>query len=162
VLVDQTVGAVTAGLLKGGSAVVRSAAKAIRPPATRAVAKVAAPAEDPGYVNLASPERTAHILTGEGPGRGGHLWPGQPGKSPFPQGWSGAKIMHEVSDIATDPKLDWVRPDGKSSLFYDSGKPARFTVRDPATGALPVRDGVSIKVIVEPAGEGIITAYPPR
>jgi len=86
------------------------------------------------FVNLASPSRTTHILTGDGPGSGGHLWPGQAGKTPFPQSWSGDKIMHEVSDIATDPAYQWVRPDGKTSWFYNSGKPARFKVIDPATG----------------------------
>ena len=63
--------------------------------------------------------------------------------------------MHEVSDIATDPNLKWVRPDGKTELFYKSGKPVRFTV-------VGERSGVKIKVVVEPAGEGIITAYPTK
>ena len=117
--------------------------------------------ESKSYVNLASASRTNHILYGEGPGRGGHLWPGQAGKSPFPRGWSAQRIMDEVSDIATDPKLQWVRPDGKTELRYNSGAPARFRVVDPATGDLPVRDGVSVRVVVEPAGEGIITAFPP-
>jgi hypothetical protein len=59
-----------------------------------------------------------------------------------------------VSDIATDPTLQWVQQTGKAgSLFTKAGAPTRFYV----TG---VRDGVGIKVIVEPAGEGIITAFP--
>ena len=36
-------------------------------------------------VNLASPQRTTHILTGDATG-GGHLFPGAPGKIAFPQG----------------------------------------------------------------------------
>jgi Bacterial EndoU nuclease len=56
----------------------------------------------PDYVNVASPGRTEHILNGDATG-GGHMWPGAPGKTPFPEDWSGAKIMHEASDVATDP-----------------------------------------------------------
>ena len=42
---------------------------------------------------------------------------------------------------------------GNGGLFTKAGKPARFAVEG-------VRDGVNIKVIVEPTGEGIITAFP--
>jgi hypothetical protein len=69
--------------------------------------------ETPAFVNLASPKRTAHILTGDGTG-GGHLWPGLPGKTPFPQSWSGEKVMHHVSDIASDPSLQWVQQTGRA------------------------------------------------
>src|SRR5262249_52363982 len=103
--------------------------------------------------NLASEERTAHILVGDSTG-GGHLWPGAIDKTPFPAEWSGEEIMHHASDIATDPSLPWVQQTGKAgSLFTRSGDPARFIV----TG---VREGVTIKVVVEPAREGIITAFP--
>lgn len=37
------------------------------------------------FVNLASPSRAQHILTGDATG-GGHMWPGAPGKSVFPAG----------------------------------------------------------------------------
>ncbi len=33
------------------------------------------------YVDILSPESRTHILIGDGPGSGGHLWPGQPGKT---------------------------------------------------------------------------------
>ena len=104
------------------------------------------------FVNLASPQRTKHVLTGDATG-GGHLWPGAANKTPFPQGWSGDKIMHHVSDIATDPNLKWIPQTGSGGLFTKAGNPARFSVEG-------VRDGVNIKVIIEPAGEGIITAFP--
>ena len=85
-------------------------------------------------VNLASAERTTHILVGDATG-GGHMWPGLPGKTPFPPSWSGETIMQHVSDIATDPLLQWVQQTGSAgSLFTKSGAPARFVV----TG---VRDG---------------------
>ena len=82
------------------------------------------------------------------------MWPGAPGKTPFPEGWSGGEIMHHASDIATDPTLIWVQQTGRpGSLFTRAGDPARFVV----TGQ---RGGIDIKVVVEPAGEGIITAHP--
>lgn len=106
-------------------------------------------AADSGYVNLASSDRTAHILTGDGPGRGGHLWPGQPGKSPFPQSWSGPKIMHEISDIATDPSIVPIIGQNRNLILRGT------------------RDGIDIEVIIArpggwnttPAGE-IVTGYP--
>jgi hypothetical protein len=62
--------------------------------------------------------------------------------------------MHNVSDIATDPQLRWVQQTGQAgSLFTRAGAAARFFV-------IGVRDGITIKVIIEPAGEGIITAFP--
>jgi hypothetical protein len=76
-----------------------------------------------------------------------------PGKTAFPESWSGPKILHEVSDIVTDPNVTFTRPDGQTGLYYNSGKPARFV-------GYGVRDGVRIKVVYEPAGEGVITAYP--
>jgi RHS repeat-associated protein len=121
---------------------------------TRLGSSVAPAPEGTGnFVNLASPQRTTHILTGDATG-GGHLWPGLPGKTPFPQGWSGDKVMHCVSDIATDPGLQWVQQTGKAgSLFTKAGDPARFIV-------IGEREAVRIKVVLEPAGEGIITAHP--
>jgi len=124
--------------------------------AGRGVRSAVPSAADEGLVNLASPQRTTHILYGEGLGRGGHLWPGQAGKTPFPRDWSAGRVMHEVSDIVTDPSLTWVQQTGKAgSLYTKAGDPARFIV----TGT---RGGVEINVIVAPAGEGIITAFPTR
>jgi RHS repeat-associated protein len=104
------------------------------------------------FVNLASPERTNHILYGDGTG-GGHLWPGQPGKTPFPADWSPERIMHAISDIATDPNIPWTPQTGSGGLFTRAGNPARFS----ADG---VSGGIGIRVIVEPAGQGIITGFP--
>jgi hypothetical protein len=61
--------------------------------------------------------------------------------------------MHNISDISTDPGLIWEPQTGNGGLFTKKGYPARFSV-------IGTRDGVEIKVIVEPAGEGIITAFP--
>ena len=103
--------------------------------------------------SLASEKRRKHILFGDSTG-GGHLWPGNPGKTPFPRNWDADKVMKEVSDIATDPSLTWKQITGKpGSTVTKSGKPVRFEV-------IGEREGVKIKVILEPGGEGIITAHP--
>ncbi len=96
-----------------------------------------------GDTNLASPDRTTHILTGDSTG-GGHQWPGGPGKSVFPENWSGTKIMNAVSDIATDPSIpETVQANGR---IVKNG----------------TRDGIDIRVVIEPAskGGGIVTAFP--
>ncbi|GLZ86015.1 hypothetical protein Pres01_20660 [Metapseudomonas resinovorans] len=112
----------------------------------------ATPSAD-SLINLASTQRTQHILLGDATG-GGHLWPGAPGKTAFPASWNGDKVMHNVSDLATDPKASWTQLTGKpGAQFTTKGKPVRWAVEG-------VRDGVSIRVIVEPHGEGVITAYP--
>jgi len=58
------------------------------------------------YINLANKERTNHILYGDRTG-GGHSYPGNNGKTAFPKSWSSNKIMHNISDISTDPELLW-------------------------------------------------------
>ncbi|MBR9729645.1 EndoU domain-containing protein [Shewanella intestini] len=76
------------------------------------------------------------------------------GKTKFPASWSSDKIMNAVSDIATDPSLKWVQQTGKAgNWFTKAGKPAHFTVEG-------TRNGANIKVVLEPAGEGLITAFP--
>lgn len=106
-----------------------------------------------GYLNLANAQRTQHILHGDATG-GGHMWPGGPEKTSFPQGWSAEKIMHEISGVAADPSLTWIQQTGETgSLFTKVGKPARFLVEGK-------RDGIDIRVIIEPTGEGIITGFP--
>ncbi|MBQ9724991.1 MAG: EndoU domain-containing protein, partial [Neisseriaceae bacterium] len=109
-------------------------------------------------VNLISDERINHILYGDKVGNGGGhkfgIYRVFNGKSKFPITWSEEKIIHNVSDIATDPKLTWVQQTGsKGNLYTNKGMPSRFVVEG-------VRDGVKIRVIVEPAGKGIITAFP--
>lgn len=105
------------------------------------------------FVDLASSTRRNHILNGDATG-GGHLWPGLPGKTPFQQGWSGDRIMHEVSDVATDPSLQWRQITGvPGAALTKKGAPVRYEV-------IGNRGGIDIKVILEPGGEGIITAHP--
>jgi hypothetical protein len=56
------------------------------------------------------------------------------------------KILHEVSDIITDPSVRW-----------EANRTVRGIDRFKARG---IRDDVEIEVIVEPKGEGIISAWP--
>lgn len=99
-----------------------------------------------GNDNLASEARTTHILDGEvrpnGTFGGGHRpGTGFPNKSEFPMGWSDGKIMHEISDIATDPTVSWV-PGTKAGDFWANG----------------TRDGIDISVLIRK--NQIWTAYP--
>ena len=106
--------------------------------------------------SLVSSNRKKHILYGDQTG-GGHKFALSRvfnGKSKFPIFWSENKIINHISDIATDPNLTWVQQTGQSgSFFTKSGKPARFYVDG-------IRDNVKIRVIIEPYGQGIISAYP--
>ncbi len=62
--------------------------------------------------------------------------------------------MHYISDIVTDPSVKWIQETGQAgSQFTKRGKPIRFC-------AEAAREGINIRAIIEPGGEGIITAYP--
>lgn len=91
------------------------------------------------FVNLASQARTTQILQGDATG-GGHFWPGGAGKTSIPQSWSGRRVMHEISDVATDPASVFTPGRGGSTVV---------------TGA---RDGVDIRDILR--GGDIITGHP--
>lgn len=105
-------------------------------------------------VNLASPARTEHILTGDATG-GGHMFGLARlfnGKTKFPFTWSRDKIMHAVSDVATNPASTWVQQTGKAGAqFTKSGAPVKWKVEG-------VFEGTRIRVIVQ--GDDIITAFP--
>jgi len=96
-------------------------------------------------VDLVSSSRRRHILDGEilpnGRYSGGHRGgTGFPGKSEFPSGWSDDKIIHHISDIATDP-LSVTRPGRGGDVFIQG-----------------TREGIDIEVLVR-RGE-IWTGYP--
>lgn len=97
------------------------------------------------FVDLAPAARRHHILDGEvranGTFGGGHRGgTGFPGKSEFPRGWSDDKVMHHISDVATDP-LSVTRP-GRGGDVFVRGK----------------REGIEIEVLIR-RGE-IWTGYP--
>jgi RHS repeat-associated protein len=91
------------------------------------------------FINLADPEATTHILDGDANGGGHAPGVGIPNKTEFPADWSRAKIMHEVSDVATDPASK-VTQQGASSVVEGT------------------RDGVNIRVIIR--NNRIVTGYP--
>ncbi|TQL67189.1 RHS repeat-associated protein [Nocardioides albertanoniae] len=106
-----------------------------------------------GYVDILDPAERQHILDGDGPGSGGHRWPGAPGKTPYPQSWSDAQIIHNVGDIVTDPGTVWRVQTGSGGALTNAGNPAIWR-------AWEVRDGVQIRVAFEPATGKIRTAFP--
>ncbi|WP_422441408.1 RHS repeat-associated core domain-containing protein [Vibrio harveyi] len=93
------------------------------------------------FVDLASPQRRRHILDGDATGGGHRPGTGKPGKSEFPQGWSDDKIMHEISDIATDPNA--IRRNGRGGRTITEG----------------TRNGIDIRVIQERNGD-IVSGFP--
>jgi RHS repeat-associated protein len=122
---------------------IETGASAMEASTTAEGASAGAAEAEGDLVNLASEYRTEHILRGNG-GGGGHLWPGLPGKTPFPAAWSEAKVMHEVSDIATDPAA-W-----ENAVVQRNGR----------VWLQGTRDGVDIKVIVDTVADDIITGHP--
>jgi hypothetical protein len=97
------------------------------------------PKDEGNPVNLADEKATTHIIDGDATG-GGHA-PGRgiPGKSEFPSGWSKDKIMHAISDVATDPA-------------------SRVTNRGQTTLVDGTKDGVNIRVVMRDGR--IVSGYP--
>ncbi|MFD3549234.1 EndoU domain-containing protein [Streptomyces sp. NPDC058655] len=90
----------------------------------------------------------------------------QLGKSLFPGSWTDEKIFAAAQAVAADPSSRWSRGDDDYS-----GEPG--TLFNPwhrlpdVEWAIPARfrvdghhQGLAIRVIVEPYGEGIVSAYP--
>jgi filamentous hemagglutinin len=119
-----------------------------KPPTT---GKAAAKSEE--FVDVLSSKDTQHILYGDGPGSGGHLWPGAPGKTPFPQNWSAKKVVHEVGDIVTSPSTKWYYQTGTGGKLTSAGDPAKWV-------AWETRDGVLVRVVYQPATGRVVTAFP--
>jgi len=103
-----------------------------------------------------SPAKRTHILDGEGNGKGGH-GPGRgiPDKSEFPSSWSDEQVINNIHDVLIDTNSTWKQVQGISGArYYSNGNPMRWEVEGN-------RYSVRIRIVVEPDGEGIITAYPP-
>ncbi|EMW7734164.1 EndoU domain-containing protein, partial [Yersinia enterocolitica] len=90
---------------------------------------------------------------GDGPTSGGHLYPGNPGKTVFPQNWTADKVVHEVGDITTSPNTTWYAQTGTGGQYTSKGDPAKWV-------AYEERDGVRIRVVYQPATGKVITAFP--
>ncbi len=89
------------------------------------------------------------------------------GKTLFPADWSDDKIFEAAQAVVTDPDSRWSR---HSDPDKGGGKPGTlfnpWHDRDDVEWEIPARlrvdgyyDGVKLRVIVEPQGEGIITAH---
>ncbi|MCO6555554.1 MAG: EndoU domain-containing protein [Gilliamella sp.] len=109
--------------------------------------------ENQKYVDILSPEAKQHILYGDSLTSGGHMYPGNPGKTTFPKDWSADKIVHEIGDIATAPNTQWYAQTGTGGIYTAKGKPANWV-------SYEVRNGVRIRVVYQPATGKIITAFP--
>ncbi len=100
------------------------------------------PCAQPNYVDLTDAKGRTHILDGDSTGGGHRPGTGAPGKSEFPSTWSDDKILHEISDVATDP-----------ASKITPGRGGR-------TIAEGTRDGVDIRTVVERDGSRIVTGFP--
>src|SRR6266568_3549977 len=91
-----------------------------------------------------SPERTVHILDGDGiEGGGGHRHGvGKPGKTEFPASWDDEKIIANVLDVARRPDKPPTRQDWNDTWL--------------CTGT---RDNVDVSAVVERSGN-ILTGWP--
>jgi hypothetical protein len=97
------------------------------------------------YVSLIDEKAKIHILDGDGFNSGGHRsGTGKSGKSEFPPSWSDEKILHNISDIATDPSLRWSAPQGRNGYVTVTG----------------TREGIDIKVVYDPKLGRVVTGYP--
>ncbi|MHB2060089.1 two-partner secretion domain-containing protein [Pseudomonas monsensis] len=105
------------------------------------------------YVDILSPEAKQHILYGDKPGSGGHMWPGQEGKTVFPKSWSGDKIVDAIGDITTSPSTKWYAQTGTGGAYTAKGDAAKWV-------AYETRDGVRVRVVYQPATGKVITAFP--
>lgn len=102
----------------------------------------AEPHPEPAATHITA-ERATHILDGDPPpsSGGGHIaGTGKPGKTEFPLGWGRPLILSNVQDVARNPDQP-PEKDGDRWVAYG------------------VRDGVRIKVVLEPDGE-VVTAFP--
>jgi hypothetical protein len=89
-----------------------------------------------------SPERRAHILDGDKTGGGHRAGTGKPNKSEFPASWSDAKVIAEIESVANDPASK------------------RVVEKDGRMKVEGTRDGIVIRVIIDPDQVTIVTAYP--
>lgn len=98
-----------------------------------------------------SAKRRTHILDGDRTGGGHGPGRGTPGKSEFPSWMSDDDVIREVLRIANDPASyrDRRLPTGRDRYEADG------SVRAP-----PGAPALRVRVVVEPQGEGVITAYP--
>ena len=114
----------------------------------------------PGGVDLEqastiTSERTTHILDGDPDGTGGHRsGTGRPGKTEFPEGWNDEVVLDNITKVVKDPNSQWTQQTGAAGRqFTRAGDPVIWKVEGTV-------DNIDIRVIVEPAGQGVVTGFP--
>jgi RHS repeat-associated protein len=125
------------------ASIVAAAAETLQPEG-KAVGRVLDHADDAmkASAHVVDEKGAKHILEGDATGGGHRPGTGISGKSEFPAGWSDEKILNAISDVATDPNS------------------TRMVSRGGRTVVEGVREGVSIRVVVEADGSRIVTGYP--
>ena len=110
-------------------------------------------------------ERIVHTLYGDAyinpqqiPGVGGHLYPGAPGKTPFPANWTEKDIIGHIEDILTSPSTQWYAQTGPggaaaTAMRTSNGNPANWI-------SWETRGGVLFRVVYQPAANRLVTAFP--
>ena len=90
-----------------------------------------------------SDDRRKHILDGDDQGGGGHgAGRDRPNKTEFPSDWSDDQAINAIKDVANDPgSLREIEADGRIKV-------------------IGTRNGVDIRVIIEPDRKTVVTAYP--
>ncbi|MGH6768483.1 MAG: EndoU domain-containing protein [Xanthobacteraceae bacterium] len=111
------------------------------------------PTNNGELVDVLPDDARQHILFGDGPNSGKHLWPGRPSKTAFPLPWKAEKIVHEVGDIVTSPNTTWYAQSGSGGYLEKGGKAAKWV-------AWEIRDGIRIRVIYQPATCRVVSAFP--
>lgn len=64
------------------------------------------------YTDILSPESKQHILYGDSPTSGGHIFSGNPGKTTFASNWTAEQVVHEIGGISTSPGTQWYAKTG--------------------------------------------------
>ncbi|NJK67191.1 MAG: hypothetical protein HC941_12195 [Microcoleus sp. SU_5_3] len=72
----------------------------------------------------------------------------------FPHAGATNRLSIYMSEVIQDPNSIWLQQNGKPGAKYTkTGKPVKWQIDG-------TRDGINIRVIVEPDGKGAITAFP--
>ena len=105
-------------------------------------------------VGQISSERETHILDGDATGGGHGAGRGISGKREFPERWTDEVALDNITKVVKDPNSKWTQQSGSpGAKFTKKGQPVRWRV----DGTI---DNVDVRVIVEPDGQGVVTAIP--
>ena len=101
-----------------------------------------------------SSDRETHILDGDTTGGGHRAGTGLPGKTEFPSEWSDEVVLGNITKVVKDPNSTWTQQTGRpGATVTRAGEPVTWKVEGTV-------DGIDIRVVVEPTGRGVVTAFP--